>query len=213
MCHCGVVTLSELITSPFSTWYCPVWKGHGLFHEIKSQFQTKLKKSSPLSELNFHSPGSGGDNKHFMDVFRIKGIMYVTQAESGLQLTWQMQDGCSAVPHFHNMLFLRFSITRNLFSLKKKFRISNSLFLLSGKEVYLPRNDYFLFNLFPSSLKCLLSYKILKYTGRLTTLNNCFVIHIIQIVCLANLGVLMLEHHLYLLFTKRMNQTSLVLEL
>lgn len=119
MCHCGVVTLSELITSPFSTWYCPVWKGHGLLHEIKSQFQTKLKKSSPLSELNFHSPGSGGDNTHFMDVFRIKGIMYVTQAESGLQLTWQMQDGCSAVPHFHNMLFLRFSITRNLFSLKK----------------------------------------------------------------------------------------------
>lgn len=124
--------------SPFSTWYCPVWKGHGLFHEIKSQFQTKLKKSSPLSELNFHSPGSGGDNTHFMDVFRIKGIMYVTQAESGLQLTWQMQDGCSAVPHFHNMLFLRFSITRNLFSLKKNLESLTVYFsFLEKKYIYL----------------------------------------------------------------------------
>lgn len=121
--------------------------------------------------------------------------------------------GCSAVPHFHSMLFLRLSITRNLLSLKNNLESLRVYFSYLEKEIYLPRNGYFLFSLFPSSSKHLLSYKILKYTGRPTTLNNCIVMHIIQIVCLANLDVLTLRHHLYLLFTKRINQTSPVLEL
>ena len=115
---------------------------------------------------------------------------------------WQMLVRYSAMPHFHSMLFLRFSITRNLFSFKKNLESLRVYFSYLEKEIYLPRNGYFLFNLFPSSPKHLLSYKILKYTGRPTTLNNCFVMHIIQIVCLANLDVLTLKHHLYLLFTR-----------
>lgn len=49
-CHCGVVTLDELINfSPFSAWCCPVWKGN----EFESQLQTKLKNHRHSLNLIF----------------------------------------------------------------------------------------------------------------------------------------------------------------